>query len=63
MFPVTHFLASHLNIEHLFKNIDRFETKIGPEVIFTSEESISDIVFELSNQNEPLSVSVMFCEL
>ena len=46
MFPAIHFLVIHLNIEHL-------PNKIVPEVIFTSEENISDLVFELSNQNEP----------
>ena len=40
--------------QHLtsFKNICRFETQIVPEVIFTFEEYISDLVFELSD-NEP----------
>ena len=36
--------------------------KIGTEVIFVFEESILDIVYEISGQNEPLCVLVMFFE-
>ena len=63
MFPIKHFLLIHLNIEHLFENIYRVRNKIGPEIIFAFEESISDIAFEFSNQNEPLCVAVIFLEL
>ena len=28
MFPVLHIFVSHLNFEHLFKNICRLETKL-----------------------------------
>ena len=29
MFPAIHVLVSHLNIKHFFKNICRYETKLG----------------------------------
>ena len=58
MFPAIHFLVSN---ECLFQKYLQVRNKTGPEVIFTFEESVSDIVSELSNQNEPLSV--MFFEL
>ena len=29
--PVIHFFVNHLNIEHLFKNIHRFKTKLNQE--------------------------------
>ena len=63
MFPAKHTLVSHLNTGH--QKYLQVRKKIGPEVIFTLNQSISDIVFELSNQNEPLSlcVRVMFFEL
>ena len=61
MFPAKRFLVSHLNTEH--QKYLQVRKTIGPEVIFTFEESISDVALELSNQNEPLCLRVMFFEL
>ena len=53
----------HMKIEHLLNLKFLQVKKNGPEVIFTFEESISDIVFEISHQNQPLCVLEMFFEL